>query len=160
MTAETLQSRLTKKFGQNSGDMSLRRQIPDSLDMYLRMHSVWLLSGGRFGRRFVVSNRLKDGVTPRRKTYLRMEMDGFYFLNTKFDTVTFSWSNLRLASFAGAELKDVVFEGCDLEGADFTGATFDNVTFKDCLDLEKAFRDRVQYRPIERHHQNHEPSIP
>lgn len=160
MTAETLQSRLHKKFGQNSGDMSLRRQIPDSLDMYLRMHSVWLLSAGRFGRRFVVSNRLKDGVTPRRKTYLRMEMDGFCFQNSKFDTVTFSWSNLRLASFAGAELKDVLFEGCDLEGTDFTGAAFDNVTFKDCLDLEKALRDRVQYLPIERHHQNHEPSIP
>lgn len=131
MTAETLEERLHKKFGPYIGDEPFRRDVPDSLDTYLRRHSVWLLSAGRFGRRFVLSNRLKDGVTPRRKNYSRIDMDGFNFQQAKFETVTFSWSNLRLASFAGAELKDVVFEGCDLEGTDFTGATFDNVTFKD-----------------------------
>ncbi len=160
MTDETLESRLEKQFGPYTGYMPLRRQVPDSLDIYLRMHAVWLRTAERFGRRLVVANLLKDGVTPRRKTYSRVEMDGFDFQRAKFVNVTFSWSNLRLANFAGAELKDVLFKGCDLEGADFTGARFDNVTFKDCLDLEKSFHDGVHYVPVERHHQTHEPSIP
>lgn len=159
MTAETLESRLHKKFGPYTGDMPFSRQIPHSLEYSLRLHSVWQLSAGRFGERFILSDRLRDGG-PRRKTYSRMEMDGLNFSKAILTTATFSWSNLRLASFAGAELKDVVFEACDLEGTDFTGATFDNVTFQDCLDLEKAFCDRVQYCPIELHNQNDEPSIP
>ncbi len=158
MTAETLESRLHKEFGPYMGDMPFSRQVPHSLEYYLRMHSVWQLSAGRFGERFILSDRLRDGG-PRRKTYSRMEMDGLNFSKAMLATVTFSWSNLRLASFAGAELKDVVFEACDLEGTDFTGTTFDNVTFKDCLDLEKAFRDGVNYAPVELHHPNHEPSL-
>ncbi|MCS6328435.1 MAG: pentapeptide repeat-containing protein [Nitrospira sp.] len=88
-----------------------------------------------------------------------MEMDGLNFSKAILTTATFSWSNLRLASFAGAELKDVVFEACDLEGTDFTGATFDNVTFKDCLDLENAFLADVRYIPTPHQHQDHEPSV-
>lgn len=87
-------------------------------------------------------------------------MDGLNFSRTKLVTVTFSWSNLRLASFAGAELKDVAFEDCDLEGTDFTGATFDNVDFKDCLDLEKAIFDGVTDNTSELHHEKNEPSLP
>lgn len=159
MTAETLENRLHKKFGPYTGDMPFSRQIPHSLEYYLRMHSVWQLSAGRFGERFILSDRLRDGG-PRRKTYSRLEMDGLNFSKAMLATVTFSWSNLRLASFAGAELKDVVFDGCDLERTDFTGATFDNVTFKDCLDLEKAFLAHVRYIPTQHQHQKHELSLP
>lgn len=158
MTAETLENRLHEKFGPYTGDMPFSRQVPHSLQYYLRMHSLWQLSAGRFGVRFILSDRLKDGG-PRRKTYARIEMDGLNFSKARLDTVTFSWSNLRLASFAGAELKDVVFEGCDLEGTDFTGAAFDNVTFKDCLDMENAFLAHVRYIPTPHQHQDHEPSV-
>lgn len=158
MTAETLESRLHKKFGPYTGDMPFSRQIPHSLGYYLRMHSVWQLSAGRFGERFTLSDRLRDGG-PRRKIYSRMEMDGLNFSKAKLVTVTFSWSNLRLASFAGAELKDVFFEACDLEGTDFTGAFFDNVTFKDCLDFENAFLAHVRYIPTPHQHHTHELSL-
>ena len=159
MTAETLESRLHKKFGPYTGDMPFSRQIPHFLGYSLRLHAVWQLSAGRFGERFILSDRLRDGG-PRRKIYSRREMDGLNFSNAVLVTVTFSWSNLRLASFAGAELKDVVFEACDLEGTDFTGATFENVTFKDCLDLENAFLADVRYIPTPHQHQNHELSLP
>lgn len=159
MTAETLESRLHKRFGPYTGDMPFTRRVPHSLEYYLRMHSVWLLTAGRFGQRFVLSDRLRDGG-PRRKIYSRIDMDGVNYSKAILNTVTFSWSNLRLACFAGAELEDVIFESCDLEGTDFTGATFDNVTFKDCLDLEKALRDRVKYAPVELHCPNPEPSLP
>ena len=160
MTAEPLEDRLERNFGPSTDDMPLRHSVPRFLEYDLRMHSVWLLSAERFGRRFVLSNHFKDGGRPRRKTYSRIEMDGLNFSRAKLVNMTFSWTNLRLASFAGAELKDVVFEGCDLEGTDFSGAFFDNVAFKDCLDLGKAVFDRVTYIPTEPYHQNNGPSLP
>lgn len=88
-----------------------------------------------------------------------MDMDALDFSRAKLICMTFSWSNLRLASFVGAELKDIIFENCDLEGTDFTGASFDNVTFKDCLDLDKAFLAHVRYISATHPHPSHELSL-
>ena len=164
MTEETLHDRLLR--AHSEGKLSLRegfwspaKSIPDSLEYSLMNHSVWLRTEGRFGERLVLS-RNKRNSSCRDNIYSRRKMDGLNFEKGHLHNVTFSWCNLRLATFAGAKLKDVTFEQCDLEGTEFGGAIFDNVTFKDCLDVEKAYFDRVRYTPADQHPQNEEPSFP
>lgn len=154
MTRQTLQARLTRKFGE-ANPMSRQRGTPDVLDICLRQHSVWLRSNGRFGLRMrlpYLSDRRRN------QTFTGINMDAFDFSKAKLANVTFLWCNLRLASFAGAEFRGVRFEGCDMEGADFAGAVFNNVVFEECPDLNQSSFEGVLYKNSRNYGQQTEPN--
>lgn len=145
MTARTLKERLEEMFG-TGNSLSLPRSPPEPILIGLISHSIWLRSNGRFGERLylpLVSSK------SRFKILSRMHLDAFDFGKTKISNVTFSCSNLRMASFAGAELTEVRFEKCDLEGTDFTGAIFNGVNFEECLDYTKAKFEQITYMNVD-----------